>query len=199
VNPQYNKRGSLSAFADFTDPRFFLCNAACDLKLSKVVYITRDPRDVMVSCWHFRKFLDRDFNLSLADFLRSDEHLPCEWDDHLSSWLLPQPTHRNLLVVRYEDMHEDPVAVVRGVLNFAGVRRDEARIDAAIEASRFERMRAAEERCGVNGTNAGDERERAVRRGRVGAWQEEMGYTELRTIEEKYGDVMQQVGYEPLS
>jgi hypothetical protein len=193
VNLLYTKRGSLTAYADFHDPRFFLCHATCDLHLPRVVYVTRDPRDVMVSYWHYRKFLSADFNLSLAEFLRSDDHWPCEWDAHVASWLLPR-THPNLLMVRYEDLHRDAGGVLRNVLNFAGVKPDEARIHAAVEASRFEKMRAAEETHGVHG-KAGDPGERFVRKGRVGAWQEEMGEAELRIIEEKYGGVMRQLGY----
>lgn len=197
VNLQYTKRGSAAAHSGLSDPRFFLCHATYDAQLPKVVYVTRDPRDVMVSYWHYQKFLKKDFDQPMAEFLRSDDHWPCEWDEHVAGWMLPR-AHADLLVVRYEDIHKDTTAVVRGVLDFAGVRCSEAHIEAAVEASRFERMRAAEERHGVNG-KAGDEQERFVRKGRVGSWQEEMGYAELRAIEEKYGDVMRQVGYQPLS
>jgi hypothetical protein len=197
VNLLYTKRGSLAQFEEFSNPRFFLCHAALDLNLPKVVYVTRDPRDVMVSYWHYRKFLKKDFNMSLLEFLRSEDHWPCEWDEHVASWLLPAE-HPNMLRVRYEDMHKDASSVMRSVLDFAGIKCSEAKLEAAIEASRFEKMRAAEEQFGVNG-KAGDQEERFVRKGRVGSWQEEMGYAELRAIEEKYGKVMRQVGYEPLS
>ncbi|HSV15738.1 MAG TPA: sulfotransferase domain-containing protein [Tepidisphaeraceae bacterium] len=197
VNLQYTKRGSLAQHAALPDPRFLLCHATYDAKLPKVVYVTRDPRDVMVSYWHYQKFLKEDFNLSLADFLRSDDHWPCEWDEHVADWLLPEP-HGNVLRVGYEEIHQDAAGVLRRVLQFGGVKASEARITAAVECSRFENMRAAEERFGVNG-KAGDEQERFVRKGRVGSWQDEMGYTELRIVEERYGRVMRQVGYEPLS
>jgi len=197
VNLSYTKRGSLAQFAELADPRFFLCHAMHDQHLPKVVYVIRDPRDTMVSYWHYRKFLSHDFNLPLADFLSSDDHWPCDWDEHVAGWLLPQ-SHPHLLLVRYEEMHKDAAAVLRRVLEFAGVRQTAAKIEMAVEASRFENMRAAEERFGVIG-KAGDESERFVRKGRVGSWQEEMGYSELRILEEKYGKVMRQVGYTPLS
>jgi estrone sulfotransferase len=197
VNLLYTKRGSLAQYNEMADPRFLLCHAMCDEHMPKVVYVIRDPRDTMVSYWHYRKFLSPDFNLPLADFLTSKDHWPCDWDEHVTSWLLPQ-SHPHLLLVRYEDMHKDAAAVLRRVLEFAGVQQTAARIEAAVEASRFENMRAAEERFGVIG-KAGDENERFVRKGRVGSWQEEMGYSELRILEEKYGNVMRQVGYTPLS
>jgi hypothetical protein len=198
VNVLYTKRGSLAQFAQLGDPRFFLCHATCDRQLPKVVYMLRDPRDVMVSYWHYRHFLDKNFDVPLLDYIAGDDHWPCEWDDHVASWMLAAQRHPNVMIVRYEGLHTDPATVLRSVLEFAGVPYDEARLFAAIEASRFENMRAAEERVGVHG-KAGDPDERFVRRGRVGSWQEEMGFAELRVIEEKYGKVMHAVGYEPLS
>lgn len=194
VNLLYTKRGSLVEYANFPDSRLFLCHATCDLHFPKAVYVTRDPRDVMVSYWHYRKFLSKDFNLSLTDFLRSDDHWPCEWDVHVASWLLPR-VHPNLLVVRYEDLHHDAAAVLRKVLTFAGMQVSDRRINAAVEASCFEKMRTAEETGGVHG-KAGDPAERFVRKGRIGAWHEEMGDIERRLIEQKYGEVMRRVGYE---
>jgi estrone sulfotransferase len=193
VNLLYTQRGSLAEFSQILDPRFFLCHAAGDLNLPKVVYVIRDPRDVMVSYWHFQKFLKKDYQQSLADFIISNDHWPCEWDQHVASWLLPT-MHPNLLFVRYEELHEDAGKVLRAVLDFAGVRYTNRAISSAVEASRFDRMRAAEERFGVHG-KAGDQRERFVRTGRIGGWRQEMGPQEQRVLEQKYGDVMRQLGY----
>ena len=197
VNLAYTKRGSLAAYSDFLDPRLFLCHAAYDVKLPKAVYVVRDPRDVMVSYWHYKKFLTPGVTQSLLEFIESDAMWPGRWDRHVGSWLVPS-TPTDCLVVRYEDMHRDSVAVLRDVLKFANRPASEARIRSAVEAGRFEKMRAAEETHGVHG-KAGDVAERFVRKGRVGSWQEEMGYAELRATERKFGDVMRAVGYAPMS
>jgi aryl sulfotransferase len=91
-------------------------------------------------------------------------------------------------------LHENTAGVLKDVLNFAGIKCTDAKIDAAVEASRFERMRAAEEKGGVAG-RTGEQHERFVRRGRIASWQEEMGYRELTIIEQKYGEVMRKTGY----
>ena len=182
--------------ADLVDPRFFLSHAQADPRLPRVVYVLRDPRDVMVSYWHYRRFLRPDYAEPLADFLRRRDHFPCAWDAHVAGWLLPRK-HPNLLVVRYEQMHADTAGVLRQVLAFAGAAVDEAAIARAVEASRFDRMRAAEERFGV-ADKAGRAEERFVRKGRVGAWQDEMGPAELEILQARFGDVMRQVGYAPV-
>jgi hypothetical protein len=195
VNFQLTKRGSLKDYADSLDPRFFLCHATYDEHLPKVVYVMRDPRDVMLSYWHYKKFLSKDFKTSLAEYLAGYDHWPCEWDQHVASWLLPRQ-HPNLLVLKYEDLHSDTAAVLRNVLQFADRPFEDDRIVKAVEASGFDRMRQTEEKFGVHG-KAGDEKERFVRKGQIGSWREEMTQEEIRIIEEKYGQTMRAVGYEP--
>jgi hypothetical protein len=197
VNLEYTKRGSLHEHDALADPRLFLCHAASDARLPKVVYVLRDPRDVMVSYWHYQKFLGRQMDQTLADYLRREDHWPCEWDAHVASWLCPR-LHPNLEVVRYEDLHTDAEGSIRRVLDLAGIVCTDERIRAAVEAARFEKMRKAEERHGVNGRAANSD-EKFVRKGRVGGWQEEMGPEALRILEERYGEVMRQVGYQTLT
>ncbi|MGD0389338.1 MAG: sulfotransferase domain-containing protein [Tepidisphaeraceae bacterium] len=197
VNLSYNKRGSLASYADWLDPRFFRCHAACDEHLPRAIYVLRDPRDVMLSYWHYKKFLSKDFTLSLGEYLQSDDHWPCQWDEHVSSWLLPR-RHPNLLVVKYEQMHAQTAQVLRDVLDFAGLSCTKEQVGRAVEASRFDRMRAAEEKFGVHG-KAGDEKERFVRKGKTGSWRDEMTEPDLRILEQKYGPVMREVGYPPVT
>ncbi len=196
VNLAYTQGGSLAMYAKLAEPRFFLCHAACDQRLPRVVYILRDPRDTMVSYWHYQKFLDRKDNLSLGQFV-GQGHWPCEWDQHVAGWLLPR-RHPKLLLLTYEQLHQDLPACLDRLIEFVGLRCSPARVESAIEASRFENMRAAEERFGVE-SKKGDENERFIRRGRVGSWQQEMGYAELSLLEERYGKVMREVGYQPMS
>lgn len=194
VNLLYTKRGSLASFAGMPDPRFFLCHATFDAHLPNVVYVIRDPRDTLVSYWHYQKFLNKEFDRSLEEFIAAGNQWPCEWDEHVASWLLPR-RHPRLMVVRYEELHEDAGANLRKVLSFAGVESADTDINAAVVASRFDQMCAKEETFGVHG-KAGDQAERFVRKGRVGGWREEMSDEDLRLLEQRYGDVMKHVGYE---
>jgi hypothetical protein len=195
VNLAYTKRGSLAQYQRHADPRFFRCHATYDPNLPRVIYVLRDPRDVLLSYWHYKKFLSSDFSLSLTDYLRSDDHWPCRWDEHLASWLSPQ-IHPNLLVVKYEQLHAQTGAVLREVLEFGGAKFSDDQIEYAVEQCTFDRMQAAERRFGVHGKN-GDESESFVRKGKTGSWREEMSDLDLQIITDKYGAVMQQVGYSP--
>jgi sulfotransferase family protein len=197
INEIYFAQNSLGEFAFLPDPRFFSVHAPYDPIFPKVIYVLRDPRDVMVSYYHYKRLTDANFCSSLQDFVTSDNHYPCRWDEHVAGWLLNGP-NASLCLVRYEEMHQDTHSVLKRVLNFAGLHYSEADILQAVEASRFERMRAAEEKHGIPYpdvlTNSG---ERFVRQGKIGGYRTELDVESIRILDEKYGSIMRVVGYEP--
>lgn len=195
VNEEYFGRGSLATYETLRDPRIFSVHAQCDPAFRKVVYLLRDPRDVMVSYWHFRRLTDPKFGLTLAQFVYTDNHWPCPWDEHVAGWLL-RNEHPDLLVVRYEEMREDTIGIVGRILDFVGLRTEKNFLESAIRASRFENMQALEKKHGFS--LIGDEGlrdERFVRRGQIGGWQDELDDASLRILEDKYSQVMERVGY----
>ena len=197
INDSYFAKNHLAEFASLPDPRIFAVHAPYDPVLPKVVYVLRDPRDVMVSYYHYKRLTDASFCGSLRDFVMSDNHYPCQWDEHVAGWLL-NSRHTPLCLVRYEEMHKDTSGVLKRVLDFAGLRYTEADIARAVEASRFERMRSAEERHGIPQPEVLTHTdERFVRRGKIGGYRHELDAESLRIIDEKYGAIMRIVGYEP--
>jgi hypothetical protein len=196
INLIYTKAGSLAEFEAMPLARFFLCHATFQPVFGKVVYVLRDPRDAMVSYWHYKRFLSSSFDQSLLQFLECQKMWPCHWDQHVASWLLPQQ-HPNLVVIRYEDLHRDPLTELRKIRELAGTDWSTAQMESAIDAARFDRMRQAEEKFGIK-AKAGVAAERFVRQGKAGGWREEMGAAELQALQTRLGEVMRQVGYDPV-
>ena len=89
----------------------------------------------------------------------------------------------------------DAAGVLRQVLEFAGLDCPEDKLQAAVEASRFNRMRSAEEQFGVHGKE-GDPAERFVRKGVSGSWRQEMSEWEIHLLQERYGQTMQAMEYD---
>jgi hypothetical protein len=189
----YSGEGTLSDVSSVLDPRFFSVHAPYYPFFRKVVYVLRDPRDVMVSYYHHRRLVEPGYCGSMREFLLSDDHFPCRWDDHVAGWLLKH-RHRKILIVRYEEMLKDASTALERVLDFAGVKYSDLDVLRAVEASQFDRMRSLEERFGVDGA-AGAPDERFIRRGREGSWEDELDRECVRIIEEKYGETMCRVGY----
>ena len=119
-------------------------------------------------------------------------HLVLSWSNHIRSWT--QPDHIDVLSVRYEDLHEDPVEVFRGIFEFLGVD-DLApdRLEAAVETVAFDQMRAAEEEHGFPG--APNDAAPVFRSGQAEGWMDELPTDVARTIEDDHGEMMEALGY----
>ena len=196
INDLYAAQGTLDEYVSLPDPRLFSIHARYDAHFPHVVYVLRDPRDVMVSYYHYRLKRERTYGGSLQEFLKSDDHYPCRWDEHVAGWLL-NGVKANVCLVRYEDMQRDTHGALKRVLTFAGVPYSEAALSRAVEASRFEQMRSAEEQYSAGTPQMRDEHAQFVRRGKIAGYVDELDVQSIRIIEEKYGAVMRIVGYEP--
>jgi hypothetical protein len=174
--------------------RFFRCHAPYDPGFPKVVYIVRDPRDVLVSYFHLQRLTGRDRGASIEEIVTATDHWPCSWDAHVRSWAFGG--HPNVLVVSYEELHKDAASVLQRILGFAGVERPRAAVEAAVRAASFEQMRRHEETTGAPlKAKRVDKSERMVRRGRLGSWRDELDEETVRAIESAYGETMVAMGY----
>ncbi|VAH38351.1 unnamed protein product [Triticum turgidum subsp. durum] len=87
----------------------------------KIVFICRDPKDMLVSLWHFVKGV-RPFTFD--DLFNS----ACEgktpngpiWDHLIGYWSTSKTSPDNVLFLRYEEMLIDPVGHVRELARFIG-------------------------------------------------------------------------------
>lgn len=114
--------------------------------VDRLVYLERDPRDVMVSLYHqvtgrFREFFGYDG--SISEFIRDDYFGAGNLDRFRRMWR--EIAHeRGFPIITYENCHADPAAVVRRIVDYYGFAAGDAAIARAVEASSFERMKAVE-------------------------------------------------------
>jgi hypothetical protein len=166
------------------------------------VYIVRDPRDVAVSLAHhigrdvdhaiammadpgarFGQAGDHRYNLQLRQRLRS-------WSGHVTSWL-DAPIRLHLL--RYEDMIAAPAAAFGDVARFLGHAVDADSLARAIAATRFDALRAQEERDGF--IERGPRAHRFFRRGTAGGWHDTLTPAQAHRIAQDHGAAMARLGY----
>lgn len=168
-----------------------------------VVYVVRDPRDVVLSLAGHASFsVDRaiDYLLDEATILCDQQsglkdQLPQwlgSWSQHVLSWIdLPDPWRP--LLIRYEDMLLAPQESLARVVEYCGWQLDAERLEQALAATRFDRLQAAEARHGFS------ERPRRAtrffREGRAGGWREQLSDTQLRRLEEATEPLRARLGY----
>lgn len=166
------------------------------------IYLVRNPLDVAVSLtFHWGGDLDRAVERLCAtdDALCAHPDRPhfqarqrvLGWSAHAESWTGPQgpPVH----VVRYEDLLRDPEGEFASAFAFCGVDVERERLAEAIESSRFDRLRALEERSGF--PERGRRAERFFRNGREGSWREHLSDHHIARIMSAHGPVMERFGY----
>ncbi|KAI7750871.1 hypothetical protein M8C21_023709 [Ambrosia artemisiifolia] len=98
---------------------------AC-IKSGKIVYVCRDPKDVLISKWHFMsKLRSKDLPpLSLDSafelFCQGESEYGPFWEHVLSYWSVSLEFPEKILFLKYEDMKKQPEVVVRKLAAFMG-------------------------------------------------------------------------------
>lgn len=160
----------------------------------KVIFISRDPKDVLVSAWHHARYRQSCYLGPIDKFVRSsyagiDKLLTAH-----NRWWQHREQSTSSLVLSYEQMHVDLAGTLRETLRFVGWPVDEARIARAVEASSFASMRAAESNKALEHKslrehsatqNRGDDRARKVRSGKVGGHREHLSPSDVAYIDER--------------
>ena len=74
----------------------------------KVVYLTRDPRDVVVSCYFQATRRKSLFHGTISEFIRSDKYGIRKIVAFNRIWHAARNVPEAFLLVRYEDLHVAP-------------------------------------------------------------------------------------------
>ncbi|MDQ3877523.1 MAG: sulfotransferase domain-containing protein [Actinomycetota bacterium] len=134
-----------------------------------VVFVVRDPRDLLVSKYFSRRFRERGFDGPLSDFVRDEvEGIP-NLVHYLNSWA-DRLERDDALVVSYEALSSDTPNELARVLSFAGVEVEDRSLDRAIEAGAFDRMKELEAKVPIPSYpyDVSDPNAARMRKGKVG-------------------------------
>ncbi|CAK1581629.1 unnamed protein product [Parnassius mnemosyne] len=167
------------------------------LDTCKVFYVARDPRDVVVSFYHHKKFLNvlQDgvdfkafwelFIIDLLPWAPFFEHVKEAWR---------MRNHPNMLFLFYEDLSKDLRACVRRIAKFLDKEITEEQIGKLCEHVNIDNFKKNKSVNfdNLKGTGLLNEKESFIRKGKVGGWRdyfdEEMTEQAQRWIEENLRD-----------
>ena len=180
--------GNVSSKSDFYDKR--------------VVLLVRNPKDVAVSQyfqWKHRmkkskKVLNQypahGSDISLFDFVMDPSCGLPKIIDFMNLWADESPRIKNLLIVRYEDMHSLPVDTFRSVVQFLGAPSNDDELRGAIEYASADHMRKLEEKNvfwlsggRLKPGKKGDPNTYKVRRAKVDGYRDYFAAEELAAID----------------
>jgi len=187
-------------------PRIIKSHQYFDPRYKKVIYIVRDPRDVVVSQYYFqrkRKLVADEFPLSdfVGRFLAGETCFYGSWGEHVASWLATRHGQPGLLLLRYEDMVADTARELSKVASFLGLSAAPDVIRQAVERSSAETMRQLEKSQAQLFTSTKNTRKDIpfVRAAKAGGWRSALPEESALRIEEAWGHLLRWLGYETIS
>jgi sulfotransferase family protein len=164
----------------------------------KAIYLVRDGRDVAVSYYYTlirREIYTGDFGPFLSLFLRGGIDGYGPWHQHVESWLAsPLRDHGSLLVLKYEDLLNEPEQNLSAAMEFLGRPVGRGQVDDAVRMHSAERMRDRERQSRFH-----EEQKRSdimfVRTAGPGDWARTFAAKDEELFAQVTGDLLPRLGY----
>ena len=191
-------------------PRLLKSHEAFHPGYPNIIYIVRDPRDVAVSFYHHNlKAGNIPDGFPMDEFVSGFivakyDHWWGSWGDNVQSWLSMRQGRDTFLLLRYEELKEDPsrellkVAAFLQARGFPDIDASEQNILRAIELSSHERMRKLEQQEAEKYAQLKNTRldKPFVRSAKSGDWKSSLSPSAVGLIERSWGPLMQSLGYQ---
>ena len=185
-------------------PRIIKTHQYFDHRYPKVIYIVRDPRDVVLSYYDFqRKYRQIEDGYPLEQYVDEFVHGRINsrdwgtWGENVASWMATRSGSDKFLLLRYEDMVSNPASELSRVANFLGATAGDDRLQQVVERCSAARMRELEQRQSQEWVATKNRRQDIpfVRIAKSGGWKTMLPAASVQAIESVWGPVMETVGY----
>jgi hypothetical protein len=194
-------------------PRMLKSHECFQPHYPRVIYIVRDPRDVVVSFYHHNvkaRNIPDDYPMAsfVPRFIAAEfDRRFGSWRDNVMSWAAVREGNPGFLMLRYEDLKRDTASALANVvafLNRCSFRKIDSNLEAlqrTIELSSPEKMRALEkEEAGRWVLTKGTRSDKPfVRSATSGGWKSQLAPESVEAIESAWGGLMLSLGYELVS
>ncbi|MGH2568715.1 MAG: sulfotransferase domain-containing protein, partial [Bacteroidota bacterium] len=183
-------------------PRLIKSHDYYDPRYRWVVFVVRDPRDVVLSYYHFmirrRKIQPNEpMERHVCRFLAGDLDRYGAWHENVGSWIGAREGTPGFVMVRYEDLKSDPTTELVRICQHQGLEYDDLLIKRAIAAGDSKRMRKLEEEqmsqwVEAKGTDTSIP---FVRSATAGGWKVQLEPRLVDLINHTCGRQMSSIGY----
>lgn len=179
----------------FKTPMFFKTHNLPKSEYKRVVYLVRDGRDVMVSYYHHQIAMLGE-NIDFMMMVRDGKDLfPSKWHEHVQAWDA-NLYHAEKIVIKYEDLKQDPLSVLNQFCDFAQIKRDPTFIKQVIDKTEFSKLQSKEKSGQMFFANqAWPGNHRFFRRGMIGSHKDEMPSEVLDVFLKEAEPTLKSLGY----
>ncbi|XP_029801439.1 amine sulfotransferase-like isoform X1 [Suricata suricatta] len=158
---------------------YYLMPSGLKNKKAKIIYVYRNPKDVMCSYFHFSKKLPLPVTSTTEEFMKlflEGRVMGSLWFDHIKGWY----EHKNLFnieFVMYEEMKKDLRGSIVKICKFLGKKLSDKDLDTVVTQAMFENMKS-DPRANYDSilkTRFGiQEKGHFLRKGMIGDWKNHM-------------------------
>jgi len=183
-------------------PRIIKSHECFDPRYPRVVYIVRDPRDVVVSQYHYHRKLrkiadDSPIEKFITRFLAGETCPHGSWGQNVATWLYTSQGSPRFLLLRYEDLLADTAHELAKVVDFLALSASPEQIAQAVERSSADRMRKLEQAQKEHSLFKGSRKDLSfVRAAGSGGWRKDLPAPLVARMEAAWGHLMRHLGYE---
>jgi len=175
------------------DFRVLKSHSPYNFHYKKVLHLVRDPRDVMISYWHYLTSLNQ-YNGSISDLIRSPDYGIEKWVRHSNSWMRGVSPEIVLNYIRYEELRSDANKVLGRILYLLGFENNLELVQKVVTSLSLRKMKEFENNYKIFNLNLPDEHD-FIRKGESGGWQNILTASDANFISEKAHDLMNLIGY----
>ena len=180
-----------------------------NLKIYKIIYILRDPRDITISGVYYFNFLpkllvEHKINYKINKVLRktynrlvSNKEKKRQMiqavlygNGKINSWLtyswkehFTPYFNNNILFIKYEDLIDNPVTISKKILDYLGVEQSHKHILDSISNQSFQN------RISRDVNKKDKHQKKLLRKGTYGSWEHELTNEELKLFKIKLKDI----------
>ncbi|WNO54224.1 sulfotransferase domain-containing protein [Stakelama saccharophila] len=156
----------------------------------RILFLTRDPRDVLVSYYFDAKNRMKVIDCSIGRYLREERGSIDAIVAFYNAWAQARSRVRAFHWITYEDMHVAPRRVLREACSFLQIPEpDDALLDQAVEFASFENLRKIEMSDGfkherLRPADPANPESYKVRRGKAGGYVDYLSEDEIAFVDE---------------
>lgn len=185
-------------------PRIIKSHQYFDPRYPKILYIVRDPRDVVLSEYHFdikRRAIPEDYPVEqfVSRFVRGEVNHPYgSWGENVASWFYTRRDDPRFLLVTYEALQAQAIEELARIAHFLNIPEDRDRLAFAVQQSTADRMRELEKKQAHLWSSTKETRKDKpfVRSAKSGGWKVDLPEASLVEVESEWGGLMREIGYE---
>lgn len=150
-------------------------------KKKKIVFLMRDPRDIVVSLFHGSRTRDKVYSGNdMSTFIHDKNSGFEKIINFMNLWAKEiKKRPKDFIIVKYEDMKKDAKKQLRRIFDFFKIKMPDEIIEEAVNYGSFDNMRKMEMANKVNdyrmkSGNKNDPNSFRTRKGKVGGFKEEV-------------------------